>query len=726
MNVLVQPVKGSYRILFYDESHIRGVGIVDISDSPKGVRPDHYRLRWGTKKVYRNIPTKELLLSFRQSRVKLTRPDPLFESFLNDFQVAFSYTDVCRMCLIEDRITRLDPGTSVRYGKSSEQICYDCARRELRREVAHMGHVGRGALGHMEELLKKYRDIDRVLSSIQPENVKIGQTLFDRLEAHPVTNTQSLEELALPRKFVDLAMVDKLMPAQQLAVDAGLLFGKDLLVVAATASGKTFIGEMAGVKNYLEGRGQCLFLVPLVALAVQKYQRFDERYGKILGSGILIGKSRLNLPDNRPIGDRNTHSPLLVATYEGLDHMVRCGGSIGKIGTVVIDEVQMLEDPERGHRLDGMIARLKYLAPKAQFLYLSATIGTPKLLAKKLGATLVRYDERPVALERYLMFTAKKEKIPAIKQLAEEEYTHKSSKGYKGQTIIFSNSRARCHMIAESLGPRYAPYHAGLTSQERRDVEKKFTDGKLVGVVTTAALGAGVDFPASQVIFDALAMGISWLSVGEFNQMAGRAGRPDFHDLGKVVVLAEPGATYSRESRIPEEEMALMLLKGEMEEVAPVHDMEQSSEELVANAVVCRGDLHALHQITESMVGSVEPVLDEMIGHKLVTQEGGKIILSDLARVMAEHFIGMERLLEIRYLVTRVNDPIEIVSELECRETRDERFKETKSSGGKGQKEHGHMKGPGEKEKKGKAGPAGWPGSGGPKTGGRKGGRRKK
>jgi helicase len=141
--------------------------------------------------------------------------------------------------------------------------------------------------------------------------------------------------------------------------------------------------------------------------------------------------------------------------------------------------------------------------------------------------------------------------------------------------------------------------------------------------------------------------------------------------------------------------------------------------------VVCKGDLQALHQITESMVGTVEPVLDELIGHKLVTQEGGKIVLSDLARVMAEHFIGMERLLEVRYLVTRVNDPIEIVAELECRETRDERFRETKSGGGKGKKEHGRREPPG-KEKKGKAGTSGWPGSGGPKTGRRKSGRQKK
>jgi hypothetical protein len=92
---------------------------------------------------------------------------------------------------------------------------------------------------------------------------------------------------------------------------------------------------------------------------------------------------------------------------------------------------------------------------------------------------------------------------------------------------------------------------------------------------------------------------------------------------------------------------------------------------------------------------------------------------------MAEHFIGMERLLEIRYLVTRVNDPIEIVAELECRETRDERFKEVKSGGSHGNKGHAQKR-PGEKEKKGKAGSSSWPGSGGPKTGGRKSGRRRK
>ncbi|MDD1717655.1 MAG: DEAD/DEAH box helicase, partial [Methanoregulaceae archaeon] len=270
----------------------------------------------------------------------------------------------------------------------------------------------------------------------------------------------------------------------------------------------------------------------------------------------------------------------------------------------------------------------------------------------------------------------------SIKRLTEEEFARTSTKGFRGQTIVFTYSRARCQLIADALGPGYSAYHAGLTSQERREVESKFAAGKIKAVITTAALGAGVDFPASQVIFDSLAMGIKWLSVGEFNQMAGRAGRPDFHDSGRVVILAEPGCTYSRESKVTEEEMALLLLKGEMEEVAPHHSLEASGEEFVANAVVCRGDEHDLDGIQGLMVGSMEPVLPRLIEENLVRRTGGWIELTDMARVMARHFIGPVRLLEIRRLVREIDNPIEILAELEGIEEADDesRGKERKQT----------------------------------------------
>jgi helicase len=208
-----------------------------------------------------------------------------------------------------------------------------------------------------------------------------------------------------------------------------------------------------------------------------------------------------------------------------------------------------------------------------------------------------------------------------------------------------------------------------------------------MAVVTTAALGAGVDFPASQVIFDALAMGRDWLSVQEFNQMAGRAGRPDFHDLGRVVILAEPGGTYSRENPFTEEEVAIRLLKGVMEEVAPEHDFEKSSEEYVANAVACNGEEADLNRINDMMVGSMEPVLPDLISHRLVERKGSRLIMLPLARVMAEHFIGMERLLEILRLTKFMQDPIDVIAELESEDVhKEKRMEKGKGPGKPGQR----------------------------------------
>ncbi|HII98109.1 MAG TPA: DEAD/DEAH box helicase, partial [Methanoregula sp.] len=185
-----------------------------------------------------------------------------------------------------------------------------------------------------------------------------------------------------------------------------------------------------------------------------------------------------------------------------------------------------------------------------------------------------------------------------------------------------------------------------------------------------------------QVIFDALAMGRDWLSVQEFNQMAGRAGRPDFHDLGRVVILAEPGGSYSRENPGTEEEIAIRLLKGQMEEVSPVHDFEASSEEYVANAVACDGEEAEINRITGMMVGSMEPVLSDLIAHQLVEKKGTKLVMSPLAKVMAEHFIGMERLLEIVRLTKVMKDPVDIIAELESEDVHRDK-KDPKATGSK-------------------------------------------
>ena len=72
-----------------------------------------------------------------------------------------------------------------------------------------------------------------------------------------------------------------------------------------------------------------------------------------------------------------------------------------------------------------------------------------------------------------------------------------------------------------------------------------------------------------------------------------------------------------------------------------------------------------------TMVGALEPALPTLLDYGLVRRRAGRIELTDMARVMAEHFIGVERLVEIKDLVRRMDDAADVVAELECAEEKE-------------------------------------------------------
>jgi helicase len=367
-----------------------------------------------------------------------------------------------------------------------------------------------------------------------------------------------------------------------------------------------------------------------------------------------VGSNRISARENRFDPD----AEIVVGTYEGVDHALRTGRDLGEVGTVVIDEVHNLQDEDRGHRLDGLITRL-HEAHDAQYIYLSATVGNPEALADALGAYPVEYEERPVPIERHLTFADATEKGDVVERLVKREYNQKSSKGYRGQTIVFTNSRRRCHELAGSL-PSAAAYHAGLSGGERKSVERAFGNQEMAAVVTTAALGAGVDFPASQVIFERLAMGIEWLTVGEFEQMLGRAGRPDYHDRGVVYVLAEPDAVYHGSMERTEDEVALDLLKGETEDVVVDYSQEAADEQCLANVAFAGKDHRG---VSESLLGEFD--IDRTLGR---LRDAGLVRGDEITRlghVAASRFLSLEQATTVIESVEGGDDPLDTVAELE-------------------------------------------------------------
>lgn len=598
------------------------------------------------------FPPSEAIKILRKQNVYLVGDDEDTEEMLNSLDIPFKKTIMCRHCTFEGFITLIRRDSSYLYHR--EYLCKKCAEEEIKRELkAH--NFDMSTFPNFKRKLEETGDLNLVLKMMDPRFNPVKHpnlTLYDKIDSKGVDVPKVLiDDVEIPPELKKILKGHgkHLLPVQALALKSGLVEGENLLVVSATASGKTLIGELAGIPNAMNGK-KFIFLTPLVALANQKYRDFKKKYKQLgLKVSIRVGMSRINAKEELSIhDDKINNADIVVGTYEGLDFLLRSGraAEIGNIGTVVVDEIHMLDDDERGPRLKGLIRRLQTLFPELQIIGLSATIKNPQEIASEFRMKLVEYDKRPVPLERHLIFArTDHEKEDLIARLSRNEYKTVSSKGFHGQTIIFTNSRRKTHSIADYLAKRgitAAAYHAGLSYAKKSRIEKDFLKQKISAVVTTAALAAGVDFPASQVIFETLTMGNKWLTPNEFSQMLGRAGRPTYHDMGRVFLIPEIGLKYDDET---EETQAVRLLESDVESI-DVHYSEASVVEQVL-ADICSGTADNVHYIEgayqkDDLPMGVDAVCDLTVDHGFATSKNDSIFPTPYGRAVSVSFLNYQ------------------------------------------------------------------------------------
>ena len=210
---------------------------------------------------------------------------------------------------------------------------------------------------------------------------------------------------SIPKELYGILEKDivKLRPAQEKSIKKGLLDRRNFLVCTPTASGKTLIAELAALKSIIEGKGKTVYIVPLKALASEKYKDFKRRYDKIAKIALSIG----DIDSTDPfLADYD----LIVTTSEKLDSLIRHHAPwLSNIATVVVDEIHLLNDAERGPTLEILLTILKQLLKNAQFIGLSATIGNAQELAEWLNADLIVDEWRPVKLHKGIYYDGKVE-----------------------------------------------------------------------------------------------------------------------------------------------------------------------------------------------------------------------------------------------------------------------------------------------------------------------------
>lgn len=194
----------------------------------------------------------------------------------------------------------------------------------------------------------------------------------------------------------------ELRPCQEKAVAAGLFDDKNLLVCTPTASGKTLVGELAALNAILHDHGKAIYVVPLRALASEKHKQFKKDY-----PNLKIALSSGDLDSNDEYLSR---AEVIITTSEKLDSLLRHRVSwIRSVKTVIIDEIHLLNDANRGPTLEIVITILKRILPELQLIGLSATIGNPEELAQWLDAEIVFDTWRPVELHKGVLVNNKVE-----------------------------------------------------------------------------------------------------------------------------------------------------------------------------------------------------------------------------------------------------------------------------------------------------------------------------
>ncbi|EFD92533.1 MAG: DEAD/DEAH box helicase domain protein [Candidatus Parvarchaeum acidophilus ARMAN-5] len=395
-----------------------------------------------------------------------------------------------------------------------------------------------------------------------------------------------MESLTDFEKLIPLSVYNKLssritqfMPPQAEAIKKGLFKGRNLLISAPTASGKTLIAEMAILNTISEGN-KAVYLAPLRALISEKYEDFSRDNPEV--------KCLLSIGDYNEQDYNIDKYDVIFASTEKFDSIIR--NSITKvrnIGCIVYDEIHLISDMGRGPTQEFLITLDKLLFPEAQIIGLSATIGNADELAEWLGAELVRSDFRPIKLSKKKYFEGEliNGKSEKINTGYDDPLSNISSWLFKQgrQALVFSQNKrnvvanaktistiigsrlsieekqklqhiskeildslerptTQCEILSELVKNGVAFHHAGLVNKQRKIVENNFKAGLIKFIVATPTLAMGVNLPANTVIINSIrrygSYGMELLPSIEIEQMMGRAGRPKYDSEGSAIIVA--------------------------------------------------------------------------------------------------------------------------------------------------------------------------------------------
>lgn len=377
------------------------------------------------------------------------------------------------------------------------------------------------------------------------------------------SNNESWENLNLSTSWIEVARhlsgnsKPRIIQIKALR-DARILESRRNLIIAApTNAGKSLIGTVTLLDAIRKG-GRAILLEPLRALAREKLEELRSIQGlleKALGIDLQIS---LTTGDYRLTDEKFTDPPpgsghLVIATPERFDAILRIPeyqGWVSSMNAVCIDEAHLISNPRRGPVLEYLITNLLCLPLPPRLILLSASMGKTCRAQRWLDpCDLIEIGQRTPPLQKYVGTLSPDDDMETeIINLAD---THLSEPDTA--IIIFVFQTASTEVLEKSLRIRLKDkagsagalaYHAKMNATKRESVRQAFACGTSRCVVTTTALGLGVNLPATHVIIrDVTFPGEGPQPISDILQMMGRAGRGQ--RPGTAIALLRPNDRWS-------------------------------------------------------------------------------------------------------------------------------------------------------------------------------------
>ena len=358
-------------------------------------------------------------------------------------------------------------------------------------------------------------------------------------------------------------------PAQKAVIESGYLEDKSNYIISIpTASGKTVLGILPALKTILNC-GKAIYAAPLLSIQnekVKEFKAFEEH-------GIKVGKH----PSN---------SDLSVMVFESFDALTRFSWNVlREVDTLIIDEFHMIGEYSRGPTLESAITRAKIINPSLRIIALSATLKNIDEIEQWLDGKTVEHDYRPVPLNKEVldaeMFNTKN-KNDVIVKIVEKAIEDNSQALSFVSTRRFTESLATyvakkidkkttneqkqkfkqvadkllevpkkkgslptttCLKLAEAAEKGVVFHHAGLFNEQKEIIEDEFRNGNILMITATPSLMYGVNLPSKYVVIRDhtrwTSNGPASIPVFDYEQMSGRAGRPQYDDVGYSYLVAK-------------------------------------------------------------------------------------------------------------------------------------------------------------------------------------------